>query len=57
MTHTIILSMFQAESTSFFHCFDAFLHKTRDRGLLLCTQCGQMAAKHIIYEEKVDYYE
>lgn len=57
MTHTILLFMCQAESTSFFHCFDAFLHKTWDRGLLLCTQCGQMAAKHIVYEEKVDYYE
>lgn len=57
MTHVFILFVSQAESTSFFHCFDTFLHKTWDRGLLLCTQCGQMAAKHIVCEEKGQNYE
>lgn len=47
-----------AESTSFFHRSDTFFHKTWDRGPLLCTQCGQMAAKHIVCEgKKTKYYE
>lgn len=49
VTQAINVSMRQAESTSSFHRFDAFLHKTRDRGLLLCAQCGQLAAKHIVW--------
>lgn len=40
----------QQKSTSSFHRSDTFFHKTWDRGLLLCTQCGQMAAKHIVCE-------
>lgn len=57
VTHVFMLFVCQAESTSFFHRFDAFFHKTWDRGLLLCTECGQMAAKHIVCEEKGQNYE
>jgi len=44
--------------TSILHGFDTFLHKTRNCGLLLSTQCGQMATEHIVYrqEEHDDYH-
>lgn len=57
MTRVFISFVCQAESTSFFHRFDTFLHKTWDRGLLLCTQCGQMTAKDVVCEEKGQKYE
>lgn len=38
--------------TSPLHGFDTFLHKTWNRCPLLCTQRGQVAAKHVVYGQK-----